>query len=190
MANDLQHIWQADGAAQTFTNPEDFMHRSGQFERRIRRRNILEYAAGVFIFAIAAPAAVAFAIDGMTGMAISMVLMMIGTAIALWNLHARASAERRRPEEDCRTHLVAQYRRQADALRKVPLWYIGPLLPSVLGVYGTVAARAIGERPAMEIIANLGVPFAATLAFFGFVIWLNLRAARALERELKTLEAA
>ena len=120
----------------------------------------------------------------------SMVLTLIGTAVVLWNLHARASAEKRHPEEDCRSHLVAQYRRQADALRKVPLWYIGPLLPGVLGVYGTVGFKTLGKVDASEILIEVGRPLGITLVFFAFVIWLNLRAARWLERKVEALEEA
>ena len=49
MTDDLKQIWQAEGAAETFTKPENLMDRSSTFERKIRRRNILEYAAGVLV---------------------------------------------------------------------------------------------------------------------------------------------
>ena len=70
------------------------------------------------------------------------------------------------------------------------MWYVAPFLPSVLGVYGTVATKAMGVRPAAEIVERIGLPLAATLAFFGFVIWLNLRAARKLAARAKALEEA
>jgi hypothetical protein len=70
------------------------------------------------------------------------------------------------------------------------MWYIGPLLPGVLGVYGTVALKAIGKVDAWDILAEMGPPFGATLAFFAFVIWLNQRAARSLRRQADELEAA
>lgn len=190
MTDDLKQIWQAEGAAETFTNPEEFMKRSTGFERTIRRRNLLEYAAGVLLLCIEVPAFLLFAAAGQALMAGAMVLMFVGTLAAMWNLHLRASTLRRRPEQDCRSHLIAQYRRQVEALRTVPLWYIGPLLPGVLGVYGTVAIKAIGVRPVGEIIENIGLPLGGTLAFFGFVIWLNLRAAKALQRQAEELEAA
>ena len=190
MANDLQQIWCAGSGADTFTNPEDFMDRSSAFERKIRRRNILEYAAGALIVLVAAPMAIMFANMGLPGMAISMGLTLIGALVVMWNLHHRASAEKHRPEEDCRSHLIAQHRRQADALRKVPLWYIGPLLPGVLGVYLSVALRAVGQVDAWDILVEIGRPLGLTLAFFAFVIWLNLRAARKLERQVEELEAA
>lgn len=190
MANDLQHIWRADSGPGTFTNPEDLMHRSTAFERTIRRRNIVEYAAGALIVLLATPAAVLFVTMGEPWLAISLGLTAAGAAIVMWNLHRRASAQKRRPEEDCRNHLVAQHRRQAEALRKVPLWYIGPLLPGVLGVYATVASKAVGQVDTWEIVTEIGRPLGITLAFFGFVIWLNLRAARKLERQVEELEAA
>tara|TARA_B100000678_G_scaffold118826_1_gene99690 strand:- start:3104 stop:3676 length:573 start_codon:yes stop_codon:yes gene_type:complete len=189
MIDDLQHIWRAEGSAETFTNPEDLMDRTSTFERTVRRRNFIEYAAGILLLCLEVPAIAMFAMMGEPMMAGAMVLMLIGTAAVLWSLRKRASAEKRRPEEDCRSHLISQYRRQANALRKVPLWYIGPLLPGVLGVYGTVAVKAIGKVDAWDILTEMGPPFFATLAFFGFVIWLNLRAARSLQRQAEELEA-
>ncbi len=190
MTDNLQTLWHAQNAADTFTQPGDLMDRTSTFERQVRRRNLIEYAAGGFVLAISIPAAVLFASIGITGMALSMALVALGVLVVLWNLHRRASAEMRRPEVECRTHLLAQYRRQADALRKVPLWYIGPLIPGVLGVYATVAFMAVGQVGVWDIAEHIGLPLAATLAFFGFVVWLNLRAARKLDEQAKALEGA
>ena len=189
MTDDLQKLWHADAAAGSFTDPTRLEKRRTGFERTIRRRNLIEYAAGALLLCLEVPAFVMFATTGEPLMAGAMVLMLLGTLWVLWNMYRRASMERRRPEEDCRSHLVAQYRRQADALRTVPMWYIGPLLPGVLGVYGTVAFKAIGEVDAWDILTEMGPPFGATLAFFGFVIWLNQRAARSLQRRAEELEA-
>ena len=190
MTDDLKQIWQADAAAGGFADPATLATRSTAFERRIRRRNFIEYAAGALLLCLGGPALVMFVMLGEMLMAGAIGLMLIGTLCVLWNQYRRASSQRRRPEEDCRSHLIGQCRRQADALRTVPLWYIGPLLPGVLGVYGTVGAKAVGVQPWSEILANIGMPLGATLAFFGFVIWLNLRAAKALQRQAEELEAA
>ena len=190
MNDNLQTLWHAQAADNAFTQPEDLMARTSSFERQVRRRNVIEYLAGGFVLALTIPLVVLFASIGITGMAVSMGLVALGVAVVLWNLHRRASAEVRRPEEECRTHLLAQYRRQADALRKVPLWYIGPLIPGVLGVYATVAFMAVGQAGVWDMAEHIGLPLAATLAFFGFVIWLNLRAARKLAEQASDLESA
>ena len=72
----------------------------------------------------------------------------------------------------------------------VPLWYIGPLIPGVLGVYATAGFMAAGQVDLWDLVVHVGAPLAATLAFFGFVIWLNLRAARKLAAQAKALEEA
>ena len=190
MTDDLKRIWQAEGAAGTFTRPEELVDRTSMFERRVRRRNLIENAAGALLLCLEVPAFVMFVSIREPMMAGAMVLMALGTLWLMWNLYRRASMQRRRPEEDCRSHLVAQYRRQAEALRTIPMWYIGPLLPGVLGVYGTVAFEAIGKVDAWDILAEMGPPFGATLAFFGFVIWLNQRAAHSLRHQADELEAA
>ena len=190
MPNDLQNIWRAESSADTFTNPEDLVKRTTQFERKVRRRNLIEYAAGALLLCFEVPAFIMFLMMGEPMMAGAMVLMFLGTLWVLWNQYKRASMERRRPEEDCRSHLASQYRRQAEALRTVPMWYIAPLLPGVLGVYGTVMFKAIGKVDAWDIFMKMGPLLGATLAFFGFVIWLNLRAARSLQKQAEELEAA
>ena len=190
MANDLQQIWRAESTANTFTNPEDLMDRTSAFERKVRRRNLIEYAAGGLIMLVGTPAAVMLGLIGEPGLASSVMLVVIGTGLILWNLHRRASTEKRLPEDDCRSHLRRQYQRQADSLRKVPQWYIGPLLPGVLGIYGTIALKAVGRVDAWEILTEVGRPLGFTLVFFGIVIWLNLRAARSLQRQAEELEAA
>lgn len=190
MTDDLKQIWQAEGAAEGFADPATLTKRSTAFERRIRRRNFIEYAAGALLLCLEAPALVMFATLGEMLMAGAIGLMLIGTLWVLWNQYKRASSQRRRPEEDCRSHLIGQYRRQAEALRTVPVWYIGPLLPGVLGIYGTVAIEAARRGAFADFVGEMGLPFGATLAFFGFVIWLNLRAAKALQRQAEELEAA
>ena len=190
MANDLQTIWQAEGTVDSFTKPEDLMKRTTKFERTIRRRNIVEYAAGGVAAVGSVAMAVMFAGLGEYGIAVSMALVALGAIVVMWNLHSRASTGKPDPEADCRGHLVAQYRRQAEALRKVPLWYIGPLLPGVLGVYATMAFKAAGRADVWDILGGIGQPLGFTLAFFAFVIWLNLRAARTLARKAEELEQA
>ena len=190
MTDSLQQLWHTDEGVEAFTDPARLAKRSTAFERTIRRRNLVEYAAAALLLCLEVPATIMFFAIGEPVMAGAMALMMCGTVFVAWSLYRRASSQAHRPEEDCRTHLQVQYRRQADALRTVPLWYIGPLLPGVLGIYGTVALEAIGKVDAWTVLAKLGGPLAATLAFFGFVIWLNLRAAQKLAAQAKALEEA
>ena len=189
MTDSLQQLWRADDGAGGFTDPARLEKRRTRFERTIRRRNLIEYAAGALLLCLEVPAFIMFAATGQTLMAGAIVLMLGGTIAVMWNLHRRASMRSRRPEEDCRSHLIGQYRRQAEALRTVPLWYIGPLMPGVLGVYGTVAIEAARRGRFAEFVSEMGLPFGLTLAFFGFVIWLNQRAAHSL-RQAEELEAA
>ena len=97
MADDLQNIWCATSAPHGFTDPADLAKRTTGFERTIRRRNFIEYAAGVLLLCIEVPAFVMFASAGEPLMAGAMVLMFVGTLAVMWNLHRRASMLRRRP---------------------------------------------------------------------------------------------
>jgi len=72
----------------------------------------------------------------------------------------------------------AEMRRQARLLRWVPLWYLAPLLPGMALVFWSERAGS----PVKAAIAAGGI-----VLVFAFVAWLNVRAARQLERDADAL---
>ncbi|MEM7781580.1 MAG: hypothetical protein AAF697_14425 [Pseudomonadota bacterium] len=181
-------LWQDQLADADFTNPAASAARVSQFERKIRRRNALEYLAGGFVgvaFLVSAVAAVAaeewlFA----SGMALS----ATGVLVLLWGLKRRASNLVRRPEDACLTHLRWQYQRQYDALRAVPLWYIGPLVPGMTLFYFAVLAESAEHLGWSAAVEELARPAGTTIAVFVGVALLNLWAARGLKRDIAKLD--
>lgn len=189
MSNDPLSFWTGSSADARFSDPEACARRSTRFERTIRRRNLIESAAGGVVIVLFTAGAVAAASVGEWAFAAAGALVVAGTAFILWHLHRRGSNLVRRPEDDCRTHLLGQLARQRDLLRRVPQWYLAPLLPGICAVYGITAAKVAETRGWETALAGVWQPFVATIAFFIFVGWLNLWAARRLGREISAIEA-
>ena len=146
MSNDPLSFWTGSSADARFSDPEACARRSTRFERTIRRRNLIESAAGGVVIVLFTAGAVAAASVGEWAFAAAGALVGAGTAFILWHLHRRGSNLVRRPEDDCRTHLLGQLARQRDLLRRVPQWYLAPLLPGICAVYGITAAK-VAEMP-------------------------------------------
>lgn len=172
-----------------FSDPVDCSKRADSFERRIRIRNITEYGAGALVGAIFGALAVKFFAEGESLMALTMTLIVVGAAIVMWNLNKRASNLVRHPEEPCLAYLTRQYRRQYEALRAVPLWYVAPLLPGVIGFYLVVTAKVAERTGWIGALEGLAGPAAVTFGVFGAVALANMWAARSLKRKLASMEA-
>nr|WP_298927790.1 hypothetical protein [uncultured Erythrobacter sp.] len=171
-----------------FSPPGDCAERANAFERRIKRRNLFEYLAGLLIFAVCGPGAMFAFGKGEFLIAISLVLMMIGTGIVMWNLHKRGSNLVRRPEDPCLTHLRRQYQRQYEALRSVPKWYLGPLVPGMAMFYFVSVAKSAEIDGWAAATSGAMVPVLATIALFGGVALLNWRGANVLKGKMASLD--
>ena len=189
MTNDPRSFWNAEPVSAQFSDPAVVARRSTRFARTVRRRNLIEGAAGVLVIGLFGAGALAAASIGEWAFAVAGALVVAGTVFILWHLIRHGSNLARRPEEDCRSHLLGQLARQRDLLRRVPFWYLAPLLPGVCTVYG-IAAFKVAEAQGWETaLGGVWQPFLATMAFFVFVGGLNLWAARRLSREIGAIEA-
>ena len=83
-----------------------------------------------------------------------------------------------------------QLTRQRDLLRRVPTWYLAPLLPGICAVYGVTVAKVALFQGWQTALAGVWQPFLVTMAFFVFVGVLNLWAARRLTQEIGAIEAS
>ncbi|MEE4154208.1 MAG: hypothetical protein V2I27_08615 [Erythrobacter sp.] len=180
--------WASDPGPAAFTDPALIEARATRFARTIRRRNIVEYAAGglvLVVFTIAAFFAASVG-EWLIGAACS--LVALGDGVMMWQLHARASLAPPSPEQSCRDHLRAQYMRQYEALRTVPVWYLAPLVPGGVAFYVAVTARVadvIGWRAALEDVWPIALASFGLLAAIALANWL---AARALRKQIERLD--
>lgn len=118
------------------------------------------------------------------------VLTALGAAFIAYQLRRRAAASAP-PAAELASTLLAFHRkeleRQRDALRSVPIWYLGPLVPG-LGLFFTGGAMLQAERGANAVLWA-GFCFGFWALVFGLIAWLNLVAARELDRQVKELDA-
>ena len=168
----------------SFVEPQKIAQRASKFEKTIRRRNWLEYAAGVLMIGLFG-VGTAFALaKGEWLISLSLTFVVAGVAVVLWNLYHRASNLAALPEEPCLHHLRRQYEHQMKALRAVPIWYIGPLVPGMVMFYVVVTAKVAERVGWTTAIQGAWGPAAASFGFFVLVIAANLIAARHLKRKI------
>lgn len=153
--------------------------RSRAFQARIQRRNLIEYAACVFVVA-----GFAFEIIDREGWMVrgGGGLMIAATLFIAWQLHRRASAVSGPQGAESLTDFYrAQLIRQRDAVRSIAVWYIAPFVPG----FSLLLIGAWFERNSN----HLAILFTAGLATAVFVaLWLrNQRAARHLQRQVDAL---
>lgn len=170
---DPQSLWQSQTEETVPMTLDQLQTRARRFDRTISRRNLIEYAAVVFV--VIAFAAIA-AMGGEVLIRVGAISVAVGALIVAWQLRRRASVQP--PSAVLGAAPVAQaYRdalsRQRDALASVWVWYLLPLLPGLVlmswGRWSTLLA---------------------TLAVFGGIGWLNTHAARRLDRKVQALDAA
>lgn len=172
-----------------FTDPALVKTRAAKFERTIKCRNFIEYAAAL-LCVIMFGALCAFGImKGELVFSAGGALCTACTMVVAWQLHKRGSYEPQRPEESCLEHLRAQYQRQYDALRTVPLWYLGPLAVGVFGFYAIMIVQFTIVGDFAKAMEGTWQPILATAAFFGFVWWLNWFAAGKLKKQIEQIDA-
>lgn len=186
----IDQDWSASHADASLTEPGLCAERLAALDRTVRRRNLLEYAAGTLVGTLSAAGAIACSLYGLWDFAIAMTLVVAGVAIVMVTLYRSGSSLDRHPESSCRAHLHAQLDRQRKLLRRVPLWYIAPLLPGVLAIYGATATRVAENQGWAVALGGLWAPLGGTLAFFGFIIWLNLATAKGIDRQIAELGTA
>lgn len=181
--------WQNAASEASFSDPAACAARASKFERTIRRRNLIEYAAGALVIVLFAASSAGATFRGEWLIALSMALTVVGAGFVMWGLHRRASNLDRRPEDPCVLHLRRQYERQFEALRDVPKWYLGPLVPGMALFYISVTlgtAEVTGWAAAMDGILW---PVAATVGLFGAIALANWIAARSLKKKIDEIDA-
>lgn len=189
MSNAPFPLWTAAANDAAFTDPAACAARAGSFERQIARRNRRERLAGWIQLPVWAGMAGFFLWQGEWLTALSLLLTGAGVLLVLRNIARRADNLPPRPEEPCLAHLERQYRHQLAALRSVPLWYIGPLVPGTLAFFAAVTARVAETKGWSAALQGAAAPFAVTFGIFIAVILLNRLAARSIAADIARIRA-
>lgn len=184
-----QSIWSRQPQETFVMSLEDIRTHASSFQGRIAARNMREHVVGAVLIVMFT--GFAFVAEGMLAR-LGLLLTAAGVAMIMWQLHRQARAAT--IDEVC---LVTDWKhfhraelvRQRDALRSVWLWYLSPLVPGpalswIAAVLGIVAE---GNIPAAVTFAILG-PLVMGGVFVG-VLWLNGKAADAIDAEIQKLDA-
>jgi hypothetical protein len=177
LPDDIRDVWQSQPVENT-TMPLDEIRRSARrFEKRIQHRNLREYAGGAA--GLAAFTYYLFKFDSLSIRAGS-ALIIAGMLSIMVQIYKRASPGKLPPDMALTESLQFHRReleRQRDLLRSVWRWYIGPVLPGLL----VFTAGTIPHHGSGRVFFVLVLFYAVV---FGWIIWLNHRAAQRLDRQI------
>lgn len=187
---DLQSLWQSMPTAPVTITVEEMRTRSRAFEKKVGRRNLVEYIASAFVVVMFGwyatwpePATPLWPIAN--------VAIIIGTLVVVWNLHRIAGATRTAGEASLAS-LIDHHRsglvKQRDALRSVWRWYLLPFAPGLaLWFVALWVGSPEGEK---KLTFGLGLGLAALLsvAVSGFIVLVNLISAARIQRMIDDLD--
>ena len=172
MSSDPHGLWQNQPSEPLQMTVEEIRMKAAQFQKKIARRNLREYAAAAIV--VAAFTGYAILLPGALIKAGS-ILTVVAALFVAYRLHRKGSS-RPVPAAVALSSGVEFHRkeleRQRDLLRSVWLWYLGPFVPGMV-LFGLGMGSLI---------------WASGLALvFAVVWWLNARAARRLQSEIDAL---
>lgn len=186
---DPRTLWKAQPVMPVTLSAQSLAARARRLEARVRARNRIEYGAGGLLALFMLGLGIAGLMSGLetayaTVSTLGLFALAAGAITVCLQLHRRTGGPGLVSGVlPSRAAYRAELARQRDALRSVWLWYIAPLVPGVLLIYGADFFR---PQPSLGITVPL---LAATLGFFGLVIALNHRAAARIDAEITALDA-
>ncbi|GAA0276614.1 hypothetical protein GCM10009127_16670 [Alteraurantiacibacter aestuarii] len=194
--DEARRSWQSSGSASALPPLEELRTRADTFRRKIQRRNLIEYLAGVLVLlgfgwmVIVGPLPWTPAVIPAAIIRLGSALVMIGTVFTLWQLHRRTAPLD--PPVDGGRNSVLDYQRaelvrQRDAIDSVFYWYILPFVPglAVLLLAPLALSPQIGELSWFKVVLKVSL---APLVFAA-VWWLNKLGARKLQAMIDEIDA-
>jgi Flp pilus assembly protein TadB len=177
-------LWQSQKEETPTMTLAEIRQKAQQFQTKIRWRNAREYAG----------AGLATILYGVMIWILPGVLTKIGAVVTLaaiyfvvYQLH-RDGASRHLPADaaagDCLAFHRHELERQRDLVSSVGPWHLGPMVPG-LALFFTGLWMENVKDSEDALIMTISALLAATM--LGLVYWLNVRAARHLQRELDQL---
>jgi hypothetical protein len=188
-ADDIRTLWRSLPTEPVTITVEEMRARVRKFERRIRRRNMIEYAACTAVVAIFLWYAT-FSEPTSPLWPAANILVALGAAFAGLNLYRRGRAARA-PEASSVASLVdfhrAELLRQRDALTSLWAWYVLPFVPGMTLWFIAAWMARPPERSDLAAAIGLGAVIAIVVGMSVGVILLNLLGAAHLQRKIEDL---
>lgn len=186
MTDPAQQLWASQPVAPSRPSPDDLDRRARALDRRVRRRNALEYGAGVLLIPIFGAIAV-MQHDWLLRAAC--VAILIGVIVVLRGVHVYGGASRRQDwAAPILDHHRAQLVRQRDALQGVWRWYLAPLVPGLALLFASVWRVVYNTAGASAATARIIPPVLIAIVVFAGIHWLNRVGARRLSRAIAALD--
>lgn len=185
--DDLARLWRAQETRPMDISLSTIERDATSFQHKVRLRNALEYGAGALALVLFGQ--MALDPSRTLPMRVAALLTVVGVVVVVTNLRlrGRAAAEPLRadaPTADVLGWHRAELVRQRDLLRRVPVWYIGPLVPGLVA-HLVATALVAGEHP--DGWVTVGARAAIVAAVLAGVAWLNRRGARQLDAKIAAL---
>jgi hypothetical protein len=183
--NDWKSLWQSQKVEPVTMPLEEIRRKALGFQRGIRNRNLVEYAAALIVLVYFG--STMFHYPGL--MRAGAALIIAGVLHMVWQLHRRGS--NRSVPSDLAVHsCIAFHRRelerQRDLVRNVWSWYLGPMIPGIAVMLLSGLLASPGRMPHPKLFVT---GYAAVVAIAFYVVGrLNLRAARKLQRTIDALK--
>lgn len=177
-------LWQSQKEETPTMTLAEIRQKAQQFQTKIRRRNAREYAGaglatimyGVMIWIL--PGALTKIGAALTLAAIYFVTYQLHRDGASRNLPADAAAG------DCLAFHRRELERQRDLVRSVGPRHLGPMVPGLALFFAGLWMENVYDN---EDAVIMTISAALAAAVLGGVYWLNVRAARQLQRDLDLL---
>lgn len=186
----LQSLWTRQQQEPFTMTSAQLRQHATHFQSKIRTRNRIEYAAAALVIGVFAwmitiiPEPMIRAGAG---------LIILGTLYVCWKLHTLGRASGK-TELDHAASLADFHRtellRQRTALASVWQWYLAPFVPGILVFIGGVAFTPELDAPLMARLTLFATTAAPIAAIFGLIAWLNARAVKVFDTEIKALDEA
>lgn len=179
-----EELWQSQPEEEMNVTLATIRSKSLKFQTRIRRRNIREYI-GLIVGTVMYCGFLWFMPGLLTK--IGAVLTLAGMYFSVYQIHRDGSSQEVPVDSsagDCLEFHRRELTRQRDMLRRVGPWHIGPVMPGFVLFFAGVWVSNVHNTRSAIVMAVSG---ALAVAVFGFVYWLNVRAANKLQQELDGL---
>lgn len=184
----LRDLWAGQETGGFAMPLEEVRRKARGFQKTIRRRNMMEYAASIFVLIVFGGVA---AVVPDWGVRAGAGLIMLGTLYVVWKLHTMARAAGA-AEMDAALSLTDFHKgellRQRAALATVWRWYLMPFVPGMIVFLSAVSFAPDNPAPLAAKLTVLVFGLGIVSAVFAGIAWLNERAVKALDAEIEALE--
>jgi hypothetical protein len=180
----MQQLWQEQPVEGTRMSIDEIRRRASRFEKRMLRLNMREFVAGGLGIALLGYF-LSRAHDSLSRWGFA--LLIAGEAYALFHLYwkGRPGTASERVGTQCAEFFLEELERTKKLISNL-WWYLGPLVPGLL--VSTVGSALAHPQPGVMI--RLAIVNLAIAAGFIFVIRLNTRAARCLQKQIDEIRTA